>query len=28
MAALFLRRFVGEGIPWMHFDLYAWNGRR
>ncbi|MEM7268996.1 MAG: leucyl aminopeptidase family protein [Pseudomonadota bacterium] len=24
-AALFLRRFVGEGIPWAHFDLMAWN---
>ncbi|MCG8441308.1 MAG: leucyl aminopeptidase family protein, partial [Caulobacterales bacterium] len=24
MAALFLQRFVGE-IPWIHFDIYAWN---
>lgn len=23
--ALFLQRFVGEGIPWAHVDLYAWN---
>jgi len=27
MAALFLRRFIGDGTRWMHFDLYAWNGR-
>ena len=25
VAALFLRRFIGPGIPWLHFDLYAWN---
>ena len=24
-AALFLQRFVGEGQPWAHFDVYAWN---
>ncbi len=24
-AALFLQEFVGAGIPWAHFDLYAWN---
>ena len=24
-AALFLERFVGEGVPWAHFDLMAWN---
>ncbi len=24
-AALFLRRFVPDGIPWSHLDLYAWN---
>lgn len=24
-AALFLRRFVGEGISWAHFDIMAWN---
>jgi leucyl aminopeptidase len=24
-AALFLRRFVPEGMPWAHLDLYAWN---
>ncbi|MBS0396692.1 MAG: leucyl aminopeptidase family protein, partial [Proteobacteria bacterium] len=27
VAALFLRRFVGEAIPWLHVDLYAWNGK-
>ncbi len=24
-AALFLRRFVGAGIPWAHFDINAFN---
>jgi leucyl aminopeptidase len=24
-AALFLRRFVDEGIPYAHFDIYAWQ---
>jgi leucyl aminopeptidase len=24
-AALFLQEFVKPGIPWVHFDLYAWN---
>lgn len=24
-AALFLSEFVGEGIPWAHFDIMAWN---
>ena len=24
-AALFLEAFVGDGIPWAHFDLMAWN---
>ncbi|MEO0362434.1 MAG: leucyl aminopeptidase family protein, partial [Pseudomonadota bacterium] len=24
-AALFLRRFVGEGIPWVHFDIHAYT---
>jgi leucyl aminopeptidase len=24
-AALFLRRFVPDGVPWAHIDLYAWN---
>jgi leucyl aminopeptidase len=24
-AALFLQEFVPAGIPWVHFDLYAWN---
>ncbi len=26
-AALFLRRFVAEATPWLHVDLYAWNGK-
>jgi leucyl aminopeptidase len=25
VAALYLQRFVGRGVPWMHIDLYAWN---
>jgi leucyl aminopeptidase len=25
-AALFLRKFVPETIPWAHFDTYAWRG--
>ena len=24
-AALFLKRFAGEGVPWAHFDIYAWR---
>ena len=24
-AALFLKEFVGPGIPWAHIDLFAWN---
>lgn len=24
-AALFLRRFVGKDIPWLHIDFMAWN---
>ncbi|MGB0505700.1 MAG: leucyl aminopeptidase family protein [Pikeienuella sp.] len=24
-AALFLRRFVGTGINWAHFDIYGWT---
>ena len=24
-AALFLQRFVGEGVPWAHFDTYSWR---
>jgi leucyl aminopeptidase len=24
-AALFLRRFVATGTPWLHLDVYAWN---
>jgi leucyl aminopeptidase len=27
IAALFLKRFVGETTPWLHLDLYAWNGK-
>ena len=26
-AALFLRRFVPDTVPWAHFDLMAWNAR-
>jgi leucyl aminopeptidase len=25
VAALFLERFVGAGIPWAHCDIYGWN---
>jgi leucyl aminopeptidase len=25
VAGLYLQRFVGAGIPWVHLDLYAWN---
>jgi leucyl aminopeptidase len=25
IAGLYLQRFVKQGIPWMHVDLYAWN---
>lgn len=25
LAALFLQSFVDENIPWIHFDLMAWN---
>lgn len=24
-AALFLKRFVPDGLPWAHFDTYAWR---
>jgi leucyl aminopeptidase len=24
-AALFLRRFVPAGVPWAHFDTFAWR---
>jgi leucyl aminopeptidase len=24
-AALFLRRFVAEGTPWLHLDTFAWK---
>ena len=24
-AALFLEKFVGEGLRWLHIDLFAWN---
>ena len=26
-AALFLKRFVPDDVPWAHFDLMAWNPR-
>ncbi len=25
VAAMFLKRFVGEGIPHAHFDIYGWT---
>ncbi len=25
VAALFLQRFVAQGVKWAHLDLYAWN---
>ncbi|MDE2017913.1 MAG: leucyl aminopeptidase family protein [Hyphomicrobiales bacterium] len=27
VAALFLEKFVGNGIPWVHIDTFAWNPR-
>jgi len=27
VAALFLKRFVAESTPWLHLDIYAWNGK-
>lgn len=24
-AALFMQRFVANGVPWLHLDTYAWN---
>ncbi|MCZ8132917.1 MAG: leucyl aminopeptidase family protein [Steroidobacteraceae bacterium] len=27
IGGLFLRRFVSETTPWLHVDLYAWNGK-
>jgi leucyl aminopeptidase len=24
-AALFLKTFVDDGVPWAHFDLFGWN---
>jgi len=24
-AAIFLKEFVGAGVPWIHIDSYAWN---
>ncbi len=26
MAALFLERFVTPSVPWVHLDIFAWNG--
>ena len=26
-AALYLQRFVPDGLPWVHLDTYAWNDR-
>jgi leucyl aminopeptidase len=25
-AALFLKKFVPDGLPWAHFDTFAWRG--
>lgn len=25
IAALFLERFIEKSVPWVHFDVYAWN---
>ena len=25
VAALFMRRFLATGTPWVHLDMYAWN---
>ncbi len=25
VAALFMRRFLAPGTPWVHIDMYAWN---
>ena len=25
VAALFMRRFLAPGTPWLHLDIYAWN---
>lgn len=27
VAALFLQQFVGKDIPWVHFDIMAWNNK-
>lgn len=27
-AALFLKRFVSDDIPWVHFDIYGWNPKQ
>ena len=27
-AALYLQKFVGNDIPWAHFDIMAWNNRK
>ena len=24
-AALFLHEFVGDSVPWAHFDIFGWN---
>ncbi|HEX8062534.1 MAG TPA: leucyl aminopeptidase family protein, partial [Allosphingosinicella sp.] len=24
-AALFLRKFVPDGVPWAHFDTFSWR---
>jgi len=25
VAALYLQRFIGDNVPWIHLDSYAWN---
>ena len=25
IAALFLKKFVSDDVPWAHFDIMAWN---
>lgn len=27
-AALFLKHFVTDGTPWVHFDIYGWNPKQ
>jgi leucyl aminopeptidase len=27
VAAIFLKTFVPDGVPWAHFDTYAWRDK-